>query len=741
METTGEVPDGKLLRAADSLRLDMEGLASTLKDLMLSAPPEDLLGYLWGCLLRGVIRESGTSAIEGADTKSQKETVLVALEYVHAVLSCFDSQPEHRQRLREDIAAKILETAERLREVTGFYCIASSRPGNNAEFGDETGRVEFFAKSNWALIRGNRYQVLEEEFFRFVLEPHDTALRQAYGIGSAEIAMGIQAIANAMREGFGRAIEELQVHMDTAYRLADERNLSLEKTMEMLKGESPELIDDLRGTFHNMFMGGLCNLSRHTKLPVALLEDLSFRRGENTEFYAPGPFCGTPLRTLPARVRPLISLGDGFYASDPRFVRDAAYRAIERGLVSRLPDYREQWNLKQKTLTEAGFPRIFKNQLEGCSVLTGVYYRDVVSQRWVENDTLILLDDVLLQIEAKAGVGAMHSPATSFPVHVRAIQNLVVRAYKQAKRFIDYLGSTPEVALYDLRDGQYIEIRRVRLSDFRLVVPIGLTVESFAPFSAMCKELPEIEPILGKYPFVSMSIDDLFILNRFLPTAGTLLHYLEVRQQVAGIRGTMLFDETDHLGAYIAKNRIDMTLRAQLAEGFDEVTLDGFSTEIDRYFEGDRWLHESPPSQTYPDEIQRVLAALDRTRAPGWLRIDALLRDFGGEARTKLAEMLKTLAPTLKGYDRRWFVFSGDRPLLIWLQRHGAPRNADAVFRQAEVAAIATKSREIQTLRVYVTSTGDFTEAHGLCVQTPAPLRRDYRELASEAEALRTRMI
>ena len=43
------------------------------------------------------------------------------------------------------------------------------------------------------------------------------------------------------------------------------------------------------------------------------------------------------------------------------------------------------------------------------------------------------------------------------------------------------------------------------------------------------------------------------MLNRFLPTAGELFHYFEVRQQVAGIRKAMLFDELDHLGAYVAK--------------------------------------------------------------------------------------------------------------------------------------------------------------------------------------------
>ncbi len=83
--------------------------------------------------------------------------------------------------------------------------------------------IEFSAKAAWILVRGNRYQVLEEEFFKYVLAPHDAALLEVYGIGSADVAAGLQAIATAMREGLNSAIETVQKHMDSTYRLADEQ--------------------------------------------------------------------------------------------------------------------------------------------------------------------------------------------------------------------------------------------------------------------------------------------------------------------------------------------------------------------------------------------------------------------------------------------------------------------------------------------------------------------------------------
>ena len=121
----------------------------------------------------------------------------------------------------------------------------------------------------------------------------------------------------------------------------------------------------------------------------------------------------------------------------------------------------------------------------------------------------------------------------------------------------------------------------------------------------MSKELAEVEPILGKHPFISMSVDDLFVLNRFLPTIGELFHYLQVRQQAAGIPNAMLYDEIEHLGAYITDNRFDMRIKDQLKKA-DSVTSKPFGDVVDKHFEGDTWKTAPAPHQEYPAELGSV---------------------------------------------------------------------------------------------------------------------------------------
>src|SRR5690606_34295192 len=150
------------------------------------------------------------------------------------------------------------------------------------------------------------------EFFAFVLEPHDAALQAAYGVSARVVSDGIQKIATAMREGFSDAANRLESHMNATHEFADANKLSIQQALAELSSTDPARMGDLRGAMEDLLWGGLCNVSRHSALPPSLLADLSYDRAENAEFFAVGPFCGTPLRTLPARIKPLIRIDHEF---------------------------------------------------------------------------------------------------------------------------------------------------------------------------------------------------------------------------------------------------------------------------------------------------------------------------------------------------------------------------------------------------------------------------------------------
>lgn len=721
-------------RAAEDARIEMEKLAKKIDELIVAQPPKELLGYIWAQFLVEVIRNQNPNR-GGALNSDRIGRYQFALEYLHAVWSC-NLGPYGAEKLNEEGAKTLLSILDEMKVLTMHYSMASSLVSSNSAFGEKSADVEFQAKSSWVLIRGNRHQVLEEEFFNYVLGPHDDALKLAYGAGSADIAIGIQAATNAFRAGHANAAGMLFEQFDQTAAVAKREGISLKEATDKVVNNDAKKSAEVGSALTDLFFGGHCNLSKQTKLPLKLLEDMAYEPGQEKEFFKNGPLAGTPFRTLPARIRPLIKLDNDYYATDGQFVRDSAYRAIQRGLLARSPEYKEKWNNKQKVCSETAFPTILSKQLSGAEIYRDVYYKDVATGQWVETDLVATIDDNLIVVEAKAGVMAMQSPALDFVRYVRAIQDLVVKAHKQCRRFFDYLASADEVPIFALRDGQHVEVAKIQLSKYKQAFPIGLTVESFTPFSSMCKTLPGMEPILGRFPFVSMAIDDLFVLNRFLPTTGSLLHYLHVRQQVAGIPEAMMFDEQDHLGAYITKNRFDLTMREQLTNA-DMITWDRFSDPIDEAFQRDDWDTAPFPQQEISRELSEVLKAMDAQRQTGWLELDRLFRDLDQRTRDEIAEMIKVQLPNVQERGARQFLANGDLLLHIFLHRSDFSIAQEEISHAGEVACLIAVKPMARVVSIGYDQTGHACSVTWQEIPSPKAIRKDYETLVAEANTKR----
>lgn len=731
---------------AASLLKDMEATAARMRELIVAMPPHDLLGYIYAQhMIKAMADQRAIDdqrEADGPDDLINENQFL--LEYVHAVLAS-DAAPAD-VTFDEGRCAELFELGRKLREQAMFFAMATSADTKDGVFGPDTADIEFRAKSTWVMLRGNRYQVLEGEFYRYVLMPHDDVLKEVYGVGATDIAEGFQAMADATRSGHADAITEMMKQFEAAQAFAAAQDKPLEDVMEAWVAGNTEQSIAVGRAMDDMFRGGIANVSRHTTLPSTLLADLAYRRGEEIEFFATGDFSGTPYRTLPARKKPLIQLGSDYYAIDPCFTRDAGYRALLHNLLQRKPDYKKTFEDRQKRMSEAAFADILAAQLPGATVFQEIYYKDPASKQWSENDTLVLVDDVLFLVEAKAGAAAtIASPALDFGRHAQSVQDLVLKAYKQCERFFNYLNSADEVPLYHLADGKYEECGRVRRSDFRVMVPIGLTVESFSPFSTYCKELPQVEPLLGRHAFVSLSIDDLFVLKRLLPTPGEFVHYMEVRQAVAGMRRAHLFDEFDHLGAYLKKNRFDQDIAEQLKGGkVDMLIWDGMSDVVDRSFEGEDWESGPLPTQDFPEEVLKLLGALDATRARGWLSAETHIRDFGDEGRSNLAKMLSDLRQTLNQHPARYFILAGDgEPLFVWLQQHDHQIDWTRVHDKASAAALAVKASNVIGVVAEVSADGTYRRAQSLAVRVPterteenAHIYEDAARMAQPARAM-----
>lgn len=631
----------------ESTRSSLENMkidALSMRRIILGMPTKKLLGYIY-MKMRG-----------SCDSQ-------FLLEYVHATLVSEEDPDE--VNFDEAQVQELLKLSRELKNKAMLVSIQSSIYTENRHFKDNTAEIEFYLKSKWVSIRGNRYQALEGEFYSYVLASHNDALEDAYGVGATKISEGFQDIASAFRMGITNAQEILKKQYKDYLNFATEQHGKPEQDIkEMYEQINSDKRKAKNLALDDLLEGGIANVSRHTKLPSCLLEDLAYQRGEETDFFTEDIFAGTPYATLPVRKKPLIKLGLEYYAIDPCFIRDAGYRALIFKLLERKPKYKETFKENQKIMSEEAFPDILRDQFPRAKVYKEVYYKEPDTRQWVENDTVVIVDDVLYLIEAKAGAQAtIVSPALNFERHSQSVNDLIIKAYKQCERFFKYLDSDDEVCLYNLDNGNHEEIARVRLSDYRMIVPIGLTVESFAPLSSCYK----FKKILGKHAFISISIDDLFVLKRILPTPGIFSHYIEFRQSMAGISNTYLYDEFDHLGTYITYNRYDQKIK----EGkHDWIAIIGMSNVIDEFFKSESWETDPVPIQAFPDEVLKLLKALDTTQSPGWLLAESLIRDYGEQQRKQLATCLSTIRKTTMKNPSAYFAYAHDDKLLfVWMQK------------------------------------------------------------------------
>jgi hypothetical protein len=210
---------------------------------------------------------------------------------------------------------------------------------------------------------------------------------------------------------------------------------------------------------------------------------------------------------------------------------------------------------------------------------------------------------------------------------------------------------------------------------------------------------------------------------------------MEVRQTVAGIRRAHLFDEFDHLGAYLEKNRFDHDIADQLNGGEVNILIwDRMSDIVDRSFEGEDWESRAFPTQHFPEEVLKLLGALNASRARGWLSAESHIRDLGTEGRIDLAKFLRNLRQTLNQHPARYFTLAGEsKPLFVWLQQHEQQIDWRKVRDKATAAALAVKATNVIGVVAEVSADGTYYRAQSFTVQIPRERTEENTRLYDDA--------
>lgn len=499
-----------------------------------------------------------------------------------------------------------------------------------------------------AIVRGQRYPVHEITHHSDLFHPHDDVFRELFDIGVKDFLLGIEKLQLSIMRGLDDAMQDLDTLM--------------EKTTPLLKqqignddpNESKDVMDrilvemgltELRDSFTGRFFGyDLFDVEKVTGLPRALLKELSWKIGEDESFFSDGEYAGWPLRRLPIEERPFICVEDKFYCFDLYSLFDNLYRVMQRLIFRLKPDYKKDWNEKQKQVSEQLPFKIFNKILPEGKTYQSIYYESRTGNKrkkqWCECDGIFIFDDHLIVIEVKAGSFTYTHPSTDFEAFIKSIETLAKKPYEQASRFIDTLKTEGKVTVCDEEHKPLIELN---FGDFRQITSCSVTVDNFNEFAARLDKLSSIGIELTEFPSWNISIDELRVYADYFESPSMFLHFLEQRLKAAQSKDLELFDELDHLGLYIEHNHYTKTAelrggKATLWQGYREALDNYFSAKIFPDIE-----KPSKPMQEIPEKIQEIIDILDKQRKRGFTRVASAILDLKGDSRKEINGMMNTM--------------------------------------------------------------------------------------------------
>lgn len=597
---------------------EIDSLITTIKEKVVKCNPLRLLSFSSDMfLLNNFGISSEIEAAYGSIPISHMT------EYIQSILvsteNKYDFSDEDQSALFFEIQADIEKLYGLINE---FYfswgtCFCDSHP----EYDDST--VKTILESQFLyLVRGQRYQVYEFEYFEKLLSVHNDIFLLLYGITAKDIFAGVKKLQFALSQGKFETINDLVKLFDSV----DEKNVDF---------PNPSFVEALRNIAENVIGTKLRDVMEVTGWTEAFVSSLSYGFGEDSCFFAHPKFAGWPIIDLPIQKRPFIKIDNRYYCFDYYTFVDNFYRVMQKNIQRSNPKYK--WADKQKEASENMVADIFAQMLPGCTIHTDNYYPQNGSlKNLAENDIIIVYNDVMLIVEVKAGSFVYTPPFTDFENHIKSYKNLIEKADHQCKRTYDYLISTTNPLLYNEDKSFKTSIDMGRIKDTYM---LSITIDNINDFAARAEKLSFLHL---KCNAISISVDDLMVYRDYFDSPLLFLHFLKQRRQATQVPKLAPNDELDHLGLYIKYNCYYMQFDGTLEN--TALYMVGFREDLDKYFSAlyHPRLKPEKPQLKLPDFYKTILEYLTQSSIDNKVEISNYLLDFDASAKEDLCEKLKT---------------------------------------------------------------------------------------------------
>lgn len=607
-----------------------------------------------------------------ADPETYRETTHEGrecyVEYAQSLILGREHNPDAKDATKEAIDQFNTLIAGIFSDITWYFSTEVTE-GKRTETEEE---IRFTSLLHYLFVRGDSFPEHHLEMIRNIFADQDPFLQRHYGFTSGQVISSInhveqQLLANLRQDaemmGLLRELHEIfkrfsQEEHEQNFDSIDE----LRDRYQAFPGvrERMERLDGLRNNADESPF----EVTPDTEAPQELLTLLSSRLGDNAAFLMFPKSPGWPTNDSIVYERPLLVDAGRFYCFMPQLLFRNLGGILERWIQRKDPHYYDGTYQKSraKYLEDTALKYLSK-MLPGAQVVGKVYYnveRDGNRER-VETDGLVLYDENIFIVEAKAGTLSMSSRRGSLEQIRRDMAELVDGAYAQALRAKEYIRQAPE-PIFEFADGSTAIV--IKNKDiYKNIFLVNVTLQNLASLATKLNSLKAWNLIAGQEWPWSVFINDLRVISELIEFPSEFLHFLQLRLRVNDYPQFEAADELDFLMLYLSQG---LYLDEKHLGQFTAYSPFGYTEDLDRWYDyaAGRVSSGEKPHLRIPEEYKRLITDIEATDKQGFTKVTTFLLGLDRKTQRQMLENLKKAELDSKrdGRDRDFTMyFSRDK--------------------------------------------------------------------------------
>ena len=578
--------------------------------------------------------------------------------------------------------------------------------------------LRFISINRYLFERGDSYPEHHLDMVRDIFKSHDSFFEKHYGFTPDQVISTIQEIREQLQNNLRQQAEIMH--------LQNELKELLKEFVNKEGRDSFSSIDDCHKKFFVLpniqekkkkLDESQYDINRNPfeitptkKVPVELLKLLNSSFGDNSSFATLKQCPAWPTNDSIIHGRPLIENNGKFYCFSPQVLFRNIVNILE-GWIQDKDDsyYQSTYQNKRAEYLENKALEYLKNILPGAEIFRNLFYSITENgvKKWPETDGLILYDENLFIIEAKAGKYSTSAKRGSLEKTKQDVTKLIDSAYKQALRTKQYINDTPE-PVFEYKDGSIAVILKDK-EKYKNIYLFNITLQNLAQLSTRLNSLKSFNLIEGKEWPWSVFINDLRIISELIEFPSEFLHFLQRRIKVNDYPQFYTTDELDFLMFYF---REGLYFEDGILQNLDRYIPNAYTEDLDKYYDyiAGRVSSGKKPRLRISEEYKNIITELESAGKDRFTKVTTILLGFDSKTQRAVLNNLKKIQEISKRDDRDDdFTMYFTKPkmgLMFLVSKNRKPESWERLDRHCRLKMYQRRIEEWILITVYIDKNG-----------------------------------